>query len=153
MSRLINRNLLSYHNRISHSRGGGSLPAESLPRTKSLKHPSTTVISRTHHRMIPVFYHQQVPIMEEVTPASLMVPTPTKSSNSIVVHLTMLTTHSYSPIRNKPVITVKLLRIAVRIELVLEGLPTQIRLQLEGSDLSRVLWVATILFTPAKNNS
>ena len=152
MSRSISQSLQNYHSRIFHSQGGGSLPAELLPRTKSRNHPSTTATSRTLLRMIRVFYHPLVPIMEEVTPVSHMVLTLIIYSNSIVAHLPTQITHSYFP-TNRRVITVKFQRIVAQIELVQEEQPTPTRLPLEGLDPSRVLWEATNKSIPAKNNS
>jgi len=91
--------------------------------------------------------------MEEVTPASAMVLTPTTSTNSIVVHLLIQITHSYFLIRNKQVITVRFLRTVVQIELVQEGRPTPTRSPLEGLDHSKIQWEATNLFIPVKSNS
>jgi len=152
MSRSIRQNLPSYRSRTYLSLEGGSQPVELLLRIKSLKHLSTTVISKTLLRMIRVFYHPLVPIMEEVTPVSHIVLTLIIYSNSIVAHLPTQITHSYFP-TNRRVITVKFQRIVAQIELVQEEQPTPTRLPLEGLDPSRVLWEATNKSIPAKNNS
>ena len=152
MSRSISKSWLNFRSRTYLSQGEGSPPAELLPRTKSHKHPSITVTSRTLLRMIRVFCHLQVlPIMVMEMPASLMVLTLTKSTNSIAAHLIQIT-HSYFP-TNKKVIKARNLKRVAQTELVQEGQLTPTRSPLEGLDLSRVLWEATNLFIPAKNNN
>ena len=153
MSRLISKRWLNFRSRTYLSQGEGSPPAELLPRTKSHKHPSITVTSRTLLRMMRVFCHLQVlPIMVMEMQVSLMVLTLTKSTNSIAAHLIQIT-HSYFP-TNKKVIKARNLKRVAQTELVQEGQPTPTRSPLEELDPSRVLReVITNLFIPAKNNS